>query len=265
MLSSSPRQSTRLADKPRRTVLGVVNTAPRNLTPLPVKPGQTPEHSGETFAFPAFQLFSNSDVIPRFAAPPGHQQVPAQPDRTGGDLGGLLVGDVAEVYWSDGDGGWRLWPSTIVSTRGRLYAGARERGVLVRYSLKDGNGLPELDFIPATDVATAMIVSPRSSPAPASDTAGGDGRRRKARKQLGFKGRAGAGKVAGGSAATTCSCGRVFANGQALGGHRGKCKVPRERGGKGLNIAPQVKLYSNAGGRRIVFNSETGPRRVLIH
>merc|ERR1712185_429544 len=26
-----------------------------------------------------------------------------------------------------------------------------------------------------------------------------------------------------------CSCGRVFANGQALGGHRGKCKVPRER------------------------------------
>ena len=188
MLSSSPRQSTRLADKPRRTVLGVVNTAPRNLTPLPVKPGQTPEHSGETFAFPAFQLFSNSDVIPRFAAPPGHQQVPAQPDRTGGDLGGLLVslsphfpalstparlrpptilflfayfknrfffnelqisylqkvGDVAEVYWSDGDGGWRLWPSTIVSTRGRLYAGARERGVLVRYSLKDGNGLPEL-------------------------------------------------------------------------------------------------------------------------
>ena len=54
------------------------------------------------------------------------------------------VGDVAEVYWSDGDGGWRLWPSTIVSTRGRLYAGARERGVLVRYSLKDGNGLPEL-------------------------------------------------------------------------------------------------------------------------
>lgn len=91
MLSSSPRQSTRLADKPRRTVLGVVNTAPRNLTPLPVKPGQTPEHSGETFAFPAFQLFSNSDVIPRFAAPPGHQQVPAQPDRTGGDLGGLLV------------------------------------------------------------------------------------------------------------------------------------------------------------------------------
>jgi hypothetical protein len=26
-----------------------------------------------------------------------------------------------------------------------------------------------------------------------------------------------------------CSCGRVFSNGQALGGHRGKCKVPRER------------------------------------
>lgn len=26
-----------------------------------------------------------------------------------------------------------------------------------------------------------------------------------------------------------CSCGRIFANGQALGGHRGKCKVPRER------------------------------------
>ena len=52
------------------------------------------------------------------------------------------VGDAAKVYWSDGDGGWRLWSSTIVSTRGRLYAGARERGVLVRYS--DGNGLPEL-------------------------------------------------------------------------------------------------------------------------
>eukprot|EP00039_Didymoeca_costata_P020493 m.341430 g.341430 ORF g.341430 m.341430 type:complete len:1703 (+) comp20106_c0_seq1:375-5483(+) len=29
--------------------------------------------------------------------------------------------------------------------------------------------------------------------------------------------------------AIVCSCGRVFANGQALGGHRGKCKVPRER------------------------------------
>ena len=26
-----------------------------------------------------------------------------------------------------------------------------------------------------------------------------------------------------------CSCGRIFSNGQALGGHRGKCKVPRER------------------------------------
>lgn len=264
MLPSSPRQSSRLADKPRRSVLGVINTAaPRNLSPLPVKPGQTPEHSGDTFAFPAVQLFSNSDVTPRFVVPVhpfGHGQPPAQPDLTGGDLGGLLVGDVAKVYWSDGDGGWRLWPSTIVSTRGRLYAGARERGVLVRYS--NGNGLPELDFIPATDVATAMIVSPRPSPVPARDTAGGDGRRGKARKQLGFKGRAGAGKV--GSAATTCSCGRVFANGQALGGHRGKCKVPRERGGKGLTIAPKVKLYSNAGGRRIVFDSESG-RRVLVH
>ena len=26
-----------------------------------------------------------------------------------------------------------------------------------------------------------------------------------------------------------CSCGRLFANGQALGGHRGKCKIPRDR------------------------------------
>lgn len=26
-----------------------------------------------------------------------------------------------------------------------------------------------------------------------------------------------------------CSCGRIFSSGQALGGHRGKCKVPRER------------------------------------
>lgn len=26
-----------------------------------------------------------------------------------------------------------------------------------------------------------------------------------------------------------CTCGRVFSSGQALGGHRGKCKVPRER------------------------------------
>lgn len=264
MLPSSPRQSSRLADKPRRSVLGAINTAapPRNLTPLPVKPGQTPEHSGETFALKAVQLFSNSDVTPRFAVPVHHGQAPVQPDLTGGDLGGLLVGDAAKVYWSDGDGGWRLWSSTIVSTRGRLFAGARERGVLVRYS--DGSGLPELDFIPATNVATAMIVSPRPSPAPAMDTAGGDGRRGKARKQLGFKGRVGAGKVAGGSAATTCSCGRVFANGQALGGHRGKCKVPRERGGKGLTIAPKVKLYSNAGGRRIVFDSESG-RRVLVH
>lgn len=26
-----------------------------------------------------------------------------------------------------------------------------------------------------------------------------------------------------------CTCGRIFSSGQALGGHRGKCKVPRER------------------------------------
>lgn len=32
-----------------------------------------------------------------------------------------------------------------------------------------------------------------------------------------------------GKRAIMCTCGRVFSNGQALGGHRGKCKVPRER------------------------------------
>ncbi len=32
-----------------------------------------------------------------------------------------------------------------------------------------------------------------------------------------------------GARSLMCTCGRVFSSGQALGGHRGKCKVPRER------------------------------------
>ena len=36
-----------------------------------------------------------------------------------------------------------------------------------------------------------------------------------------------------------CACGRIFPNGQALGGHRNKCKVPRARmNGKMASIEP---------------------------
>lgn len=53
--------------------------------------------------------------------------------------------------------------------------------------------------------------------------------RAKSSRSRGSKSQKGADADTKGKRPIVCSCGRVFANGQALGGHRGKCKVPRER------------------------------------
>mmetsp|Transcript_31503 Transcript_31503/g.94640 ORF Transcript_31503/g.94640 Transcript_31503/m.94640 type:complete len:1713 (-) Transcript_31503:384-5522(-) len=62
-----------------------------------------------------------------------------------------------------------------------------------------------------------------------------------------------------GKRAIMCTCGRVFANGQALGGHRGKCKVPRERA-KALAAGVKVDSDSDAEVVRAAKKARTKPK-----
>jgi hypothetical protein len=62
-----------------------------------------------------------------------------------------------------------------------------------------------------------------------------------------------------------CTCGRVFANGRALGGHRGKCKVPRIRlkglkSGGGSPPPPQSRAPNQA---QSLSGDTLAPRQIL--